>query len=292
MSSIPSYNTLSTPSQPSSPSPNVTVSPSAPFIPPGADEFSVMIWGPKSSGKTMFLYMLRDAMSNAKYMSKTDWTMRPDEAASKFLNDLDELKFSHYFSTPTPESTPEEMIFQFTCRDEYLKTELHRYLRVRDMPGEWLQGRADPVGRNVVDEYLRKCKGLLCLIDPNGKVEDTAKYFSKLLTRLQALCNKPTDKRLALCITKMDERRHRERREPPVTWAHSILGNTMTEIRETFLPTKIKCFFSSSVGMYPNYSPVRSNSGIDWQGKGIIYKVVNIQPFGLVEPLCDWLFLD
>jgi GTPase SAR1 family protein len=288
----------------------------ASILAPTSSYIYIVVWGPKSSGKTMFLFMLRDEMR----MSNSEWEMNiRGEAANKFWDQLTELKFQHHFAGPTAKQRPEEMDLLFARPDYTHKTKEYRYVKVLDLPGEWYENRSLAVGQdgsNVVDDYLKKCKGLLCLVDPNAKPEDLSKYFDKLLMRLQMLCGQPTDKRLAICLTKMDERAHRLKSGigNPESWlcliqpneytrcphcqksekyVKDILGGgIMTEINKTFRQDKIRYFASSAIGLYPGVSVERSNSGIDWQGNPIIYEVRNIKPFGLFAPFCDWLFQD
>ena len=290
---VHTYNPSTIPSPPS-PSPSPASAMSTADLPPDANQSYIAIWGPKSSGKTMFLFMLRDEMR----MSNSEWEMNIcSEAANKFWEKLTELKFQHRFAEATTAQSPEEIVIEFKRQDHRHNTWEYRYVKVRDLPGEWYQDRfqvpPDPDGTNPVDEYLKKCKGLLCLVDPNAKPEDLSKYFDKLLMRLQMLCGQPTDKRLAICLTKMDERAHRQQCHNPTGYVQQILGSAvMSEIYKTFRQDKIKCFPSSAIGLYPGASVERSNSGIDWRGNPIIYEVRNIKPFGLFAPFCDWLFQD
>jgi GTPase SAR1 family protein len=283
---------------------------------PTSSYIYIVVWGPRSSGKTMFLFMLYDEIR----MRQTDWEMRIfNETADKFWEQLTERKFQHRFAEATTAQSPEEIVIEFKRQDHRHSTWEDRRVKVLDLPGEWYENRSLAVGQggsNVVDDYLKKCKGLLCLVDPNAKPEDLSKYFDKLLMRLQMLCGQPTDKRLAVCLTKMDERAHRLKSGigNPESWlcltqpneytrcphcqksekyVKDILGGgIMTEINKTFRQDKIRYFASSAIGLYPGVSVERSNSGIDWQGNPIIYEVRNIKPFGLFAPFCDWLLQD
>ncbi len=273
--------------------PIAAVVPTGNVIPPDADKTYIMIWGPHAVGKTMFLFMLRDELR----AMGSDWDVTAvGDAASDFWDGLTDLKYEHHFAGYTLLGTHDEMIFEFSCKDQRKIDKIVRYVVVEDMTGEWFENRKraiDVDGKNVIDENLKKSKGLLCLIDPTGISEGTAKHLDKLLMRLQTLCGKPTDKRLALCLTKMDDRRYRNRLADRAALIREILGDgVMAEIDKTFHPDKINYFATSAVGFYPATSPPRSNSGIDWQGRGIIYEIQHIKPFGLVRSFFNWLVLE
>lgn len=261
--------------------------------PKPADGFSVGIWGTKSAGKTMYLGMLRiNIMRQHHHM----WRMTPwNEHASHFIGMIDVALAEHRFTEPTLPDQPDNLWFQIGKRDPVFHRDQTYSLRVLDMPGEWYQTPEKAVisGVNVLQEYLAGCQGLLCLVDPDSNEKERMNIYLGHLLRTLFLKNngQRIDKWFAFCLTKMDLPAHRTHRQNPTPYVKQKLGQLLVDnLQQYCVPGRVRFDFAcSAVGFYPGVRPERSNSGVDWKGKAVIYETDKIQPFGLLEPL-EWLF--
>ncbi len=239
----------------------------------------------------MYLYMLQ---SHIRSTTNDVWQMfQENEAAGEFIVQIGEAVMQrHEFPLPTDLREPEEYLFKFTKR-QAMGGNYTRIMRVLDMPGEWYedpQNAIDDDGLNVLLKYLNDCSSLLCLIDPDrGADEPMLSYLVKLLNQLYMQNKQQIDKKLAFCLTKMDQPQHRRWLQQPAAYIEQKLGKEMVRtIKQYCVPGKVKFEFAcSAVGFY--HGTQRSNSGIDWQGRGIIYDTHNIHPYALFKPLL-WLF--
>lgn len=259
-----------------------------------APSFTVGIWGTRGAGKTMYLYMLQDHIIQTR---SPDWHMGAEnDAARDFMNRAARTFGKRRYPPPTEikDNTPVELLFKFVNRVQK-GSDKEYTMRVLDMPGEWYEQPDSPPKRAAtLMQYFSDCKGLLCLVDPDkDEKEPMMVYLRTLLNDLWFQTKQPIDKRLAFCLTKMDKPQHRRFRQTPGAYIRQKLGEPLVKAIEAYcVAGKVSFDFAcSAVGYYPGIKPDRSNSGVDWQGAGIIYSA-NIQPFGLFEPLEKWLFLD
>lgn len=264
---------------------------SAQVVPPGPDDFYVAVWGPESAGKTMYLSCLRDAISSYRY--HYDWEMGvANTNFVDFLGETEDRRFRHLFPQPTLTRAPDEVWIEF--RNRVPKGPDITYLmKVLDVSGEWYRKNEgkDANGKEVLQPYLENSKGILCLIDPDRPGDNPMMaYLSKLLDNMYLPSRQPISKRLAFCLTKMDQIKHRKYLTSPRDYITQILGTKMMERIKNLIATGNLEFFScSAIGFYPEQIHQRSNGGINWRGENIIYDAKNYKPFGLFEPIV-WLF--
>ena len=268
----------------------------SPVYTPPPTGFSIGIWGPKSSGKSMYLGMLYyDILHN----HKPAWDMKAENGeANEFLTTVEKARARNHYVEPTQAGEPKHYWFKLSQRDIYNRDHIYT-MRILDMPGEWYQEpeKAMINGVNHLKQYLADCQGLLCLVDPDAKENEMMMvYLGQLVRDLYVEGgNQRLDKRLAFCLTKMDLQRYQPWRQNPAAYIREKLGeNTVKILLDFCLPGRVRFNFAcSSVGYYfpANTQPpqARSNSGIDWRGRAIIYEARDIKPFGLLEPLM-WLF--
>ena len=242
----------------------------------------------------MYLYMLREHISATR--SQTWHMSAVNEEARQFLNLAADSLSHHRYPSPTPLANPERLKFKFT-QQEPIGPPREYTMQVLDMPGEWYEH--PDKGGDTLENYLRDCKGLLCLVDPDrGEDDPMMGYLRILLTNLYFQTQRKIEKRIAFCLTKMDEVQHRPHLQNPRAYIEQKLGTQLVRtIQDHCAPGKVSFDFAcSAVGYYhwPDGSlarPLRSNSGIDWRGTAIIYDIKHIEPFGLFDPLEKWLFL-
>ncbi len=251
---------------------------------------TVGIWGPRAAGKTMYFYALDFQLSAVAEHLKV-WTMAPKNAeASELLKDAAKTIDSHLFPVPTRRDVPVSCVFEFVKRQARGTDTLYR-MDVMDWSGE-IYTKPGNYGEQLL-AYLGRCTGLLCLIDPNHNPnEPFMAYLVSLLYDLQTQKQvNHIDTRIAFCLTKMDEPRHRRWRGKEEQYIVELLGEPLIKkIKSVCASGNFRFNFGcSAVGFYPGSNPPRSNSGIDFSGKGIIYDVKHIEPFGVFEPL-EWLF--
>lgn len=282
------------PAAPAAPHAIPTPTPAKPVEPEPTGGFSIGIWGTKEAGKTMYLGMLHINMMRGHSRA---WNMRPwNDAANGFIGTVEVALANHQFVSPTATTAIadqfEDLWFQIFRRDSVHNRDQEYSLRVLNISGELYQYPEGAVinGVNVLQEYLTNCKGLLCLVDPDSTSQEQLNiYLGKMLRTLYMKNNhQRVDKRFAFCLTKMDLPAHRPHLNNPAPYVQQKLGTLLVDsLRDYCIPGKVNFNFAcSAVGFYPGME--RSNSGIDWQGKAIIYETDKIQPFGLLEPL-EWL---
>ncbi|MGB8644841.1 MAG: hypothetical protein WCF84_06360, partial [Anaerolineae bacterium] len=237
-------------------------------------------------------YMLQQHINNTRAPM---WQMRPDnEAAKRFLHRaVDTVDQRHYPDPTVVSGQPETYLFRFT-KQELKGADREYIMEVMDWPGEWFE---DPEkgGADLLN-YLTRCKGLLCLVDPDrGENEPFMAFLAKLLMDLQYTNNNNRiDKKIAFCLTKMDEPQHRPFLYLPNAYIRQKMGENMIQrIQMACAPGKVSYDWAcSAVGFFPGKTPLRSNSGIEFDGQKMIYNIKEIKPFGLFEPLEKWLFVD
>jgi hypothetical protein len=284
---------LTSPAPPAAPLPADPAS--SPIYTPPPTGFSIGIWGPKSSGKSMYLGMLYyDILNN----HKPAWDMKAEnKEANEFLATVEKARARNHYVEPTQAQEPKHYWFKLSQRDPSNRDHVYT-MRILDMPGEWYQDPQKAVinGVNHLKQYLTNCQGLLCLVDPDAQDNEMMMvYLGQLVRDLYVESgNQKLDKRLAFCLTKMDLQRYQPWLQNPAGYIRQKLGeNTVKILLDFCLPRQVRFNFAcSSVGYFPaDKQPpqARSNSGIDWQGRAVIYEAVNIKPFGLLEPLI-WLF--
>lgn len=240
----------------------------------------------------MYLGMLR---INIMRQYQQAWRMTPwNEHASNFIGMVDTALSNHRFTNATAVDRPDNLWFQISKRDPLHHRDQTYSLRVLDMPGEWYQYPEKAVinGVNVLLEYFTNCQGLLCLVDPDSREQERLNIYLGELLRVLFLENnrQPINKWFAFCLTKIDLPAHRNHRHNPAPYVQQKLGNMLVDnLKQFCVPGRVSFDFAcSAVGFYPGVKLERSNSGIDWEGKDIIYETDKIQPFGLLEPL-EWL---
>jgi hypothetical protein len=274
----------------------------SPPSPADNDGTYIAVWGPKSSGKTMYLTMLRDDIRIWHY--KKGWQMDLDKkAGDKIKNDT--LAFlearansigQHRYPPNTGTSDPLEYRFRFEKSASPTDPMGHKefIMHVLDMPGEWFQD--PPVeAKEKVYGYLEKCFGILCLIDPDVEDQEVKKYIDKMLDNLSArTITQRIEKWIAFCVTKIDKLQHRSIARDTQKYVLSKIGNAKNAIDSQCNTAKVNYnFHCSAVGYYQtpegDFMPLRSNSGLNWEGVNIIYNVDHIRPFGLFAPI-EWMF--
>jgi len=249
----------------------------------------------------MYLYMLREYINN---LPRHEWRMiSVNEAAKKLLSTATGV-FEHRFPLPTTIPHPEECWFKFTKAMDS-GSDKEYFMCVLDTPGELYENpdkALDAAGNNFLEAYLRSCSGLLCFVDPDqGEDEPMLRFLRGLLINL-GHNQECIEKRFAFCLTKMDSPRHRRYWQSPQDYIRQKLGDQMYKtILQACAPGNANFSFAcSAVGFYhysengqlflnPADKKPRSNSGIDWYGRAIIYDTKYIQPINLFEPL-KWLF--
>ncbi len=274
-----------------------TAQASTPAAPP-ADGFYVGIWGPKASGKTMYLYMLQEHILATRHR---EWTMvAANDAARRLLNSAaDTVIAKRRFPAPTPPHQPEECWFRFTKNPPVGPSKSY-HMQVLDMPGEWYERPDEALSadrKKIVQDYLCNCAGLLCLVDPESG--ESIASFVRFLRNDLAFHGK-TNQRLAFCLTKADQKSYVRYLSQPVAYIRQVLRTqTIRAIEDTFNHVRYD-FACSAVGFYRDPGSKRiwrdtdgtphSNSGIDWYGRSIIYNT-DARPINLFNPL-EWLFED
>jgi hypothetical protein len=252
---------------------------------------AIGIWGPRSSGKTMYLYALYRHILG---LPMKNWEMSPENGdALNLLKTAERDIAEHRFPPPTPRSVPVTYLFKFTKR-EPRGLDREFMMEVMDWPGEIYEEPKEHYDELM--KYLKRCTGLLCLIDPDQPSDDKfTAFLGNLLYDLQ-FANRDQQKRIlqkmAFCLSKIDERQHQHKRYAPNNAIHEILGDFLIErVRDACAPGMVSFDFAcSAVGMHPGHNSPRSNAGIDFAGKAIIYDVKNMKPIGLFDPLEKWLF--
>jgi len=215
-----------------------------------------------------------------------------NEKVVDFLGDSEERRYRHLFPQPTSTQVPEEVWFEFINRVPRGQDGTY-LMKVLDVSGEWYRKNEgkDADGNEILQPYLENSKGILCLIDPDRPGNNPMMaYLSKLLDKMYLAAHQPINKRLAFCLTKMDQIKHRKYLTRPEAYIKQILGTRMAErINKSIAPGNLAFFSCSAIGFYPGQFHQRSNGGINWRGENIIYEAKNYKPFGLFEPLV-WLF--
>lgn len=265
------------------------------------------IWGPTKAGKTTYLAGLLWAID--KFAPGWQiWPAEGDRATEDFF-----LRYSSSFANGVfPPSTPQDRPFIYNFRMSYKDNNgfgrVGRYheITVLDVAGEYMNRADDPIGYY---KKLRKCKGILCMIDPeisqhNGqpvpvasaKTEDS--YISLLirmgieLHQENGLASDFTlNKLFAFTLTKMDLDQHWPYRQTPQAYMYRVLGEAgYNRLIKMTNPQRREFFAISVVGQYRTLSgeerPNIEDAGND---SCRIADLSQWTPYKLLDPLF-WLF--
>jgi hypothetical protein len=254
---------------------------------PKEGESHITIWGTAQSGKTVFLAMLIHALST--YKGANRWTARSQNP------DTDKWRENIYlnmvqngiFPPATLEGQHAFPEFHLKNNDAPHKTTQMIFI---DAPGELFsnpKGYADMYGITNPIEYLRKCKGILFLLDPTPVLDNhDFGFLTPIVNTLTLLSREENQVRdinqaVAFCITKCDTPGLRYllgmTSEQIADKAGSIFGDAlMGQIQDHF--KEAKWFACSALGFEEN-KPV--NSMTRWDGRSGITKPQEVKPINL-----------
>lgn len=260
--------------------------------PPSLSEGSIGIWGPSQVGKTTYLAGALSSLSTDGWI----WYGQND-AAHSFINRQVSTVEGGKFLKATEEGTPTHYSFQVIKKgDLWGRTGRHHQISLLDAAGVQVEDEFDTFG---YFESLRRCLGLLLMIDPKLKNEDeqaqaqqSGKTYSELLaTLIQNLQEIRTgaeiDMPLAICLTKIDQPEHWPFRDDPEQHLFEILGRpTFDRLKNTF--SNREYFAISMVGVYEDPATGHVYPNIDPTGTRIA-DMRAWQPYKILDPLF-WLF--
>jgi len=173
------------------------------------DEIHVCVWGTPSAGKTTYMGMLWDACQNPD--KKTNpWIMNSLPETLQWSENQRSILFSQFrFPDATPLQRPRQLKFDMLSADKENYRDFQ--LTFIEAPGEMYknpENYAETYGcRETPIDYLRRCSGIVMLIDP-----DVTNDFNALVKTLEVLSFNPNTGRagpitipIAFCLTKCDE---------------------------------------------------------------------------------------
>jgi hypothetical protein len=315
----------------------------APVPAPAEQQRQIGIWGAPESGKSTFLSSLFIATTRATERV----TVRGNDAKSTdFLITNTNLMQNHEFPPPTVFRAKLSWTLQMWVPNT-VRRSLRRFWRrpprrvpfdfnveIQDAGG--LDFGPEPQGSNRLDitgertediaTYLRRCQGLLIIIDPlrEREVGDAYRFFFGPLLRMAEAQPLPLPHYVAVCVTKFDHPRvfdfaqyygylsyrlddpeympcvhpdAAERfirhlfqdplfQEHPTNEVEMVIGG----LRQYFRPERVKYFISSAVGFYVDpMEPFDEDHYMNVSENATGHKIVGaVRPINVIEPLA-WL---
>lgn len=266
------------------------------------------IWGSIGSGKTTYLAALYHAREHSH------WQMNPaDDDSIKFILDTTKVLFEGNFPPATdPNQAPKVYTYHFSKRQDILDTwgrvifgdrgqrifavsfldAAGGYFEDPDAyPFEICDGQGTVIYRDVWD-YLARCRGLICILDPDRGKE----YFEiafRALSKLSLVINtgRPgyIDRYMAFCLSKMDKPKHYDYLSCPESYAEQVLGQrTIGVIRDSCPENRRRFFGISSIGRNARgeYNVTDDNL---YNYSARIQDAEEIKPINIFQPI-EWLF--
>lgn len=170
----------------------------------------ITLFGPKNSGKTVFLNALYYAINE----KGKKWRIIPGDHSQKFIEDTrQELLESHHFPEPT-DPGDQKRKFEFSLQAPGFMGWGFKDIEcnILDPAGEFFEDPDLEMSYQKIITYsIRKSRGLICLIDPEPKKKDyfslLAKHFRKMRDSFYSRFRRgfhPIPIPMSLCISKMD----------------------------------------------------------------------------------------
>jgi hypothetical protein len=315
----------------------------APPPDPAQRQRQIGIWGAPASGKSTFLSSLFIATTRATERV----TVRGNDATSTaFLVTNTNLMQNHEFPPPTVLRARLSWTLQIWVRNTARRSWRRLWRRrPREVPFDFnveiqdaggldfgaeplAPGRLDISGQPTEDiaTYLRRCQGLLIIIDPlrEREVGDAYRFFFGPLLRMAESQPMPLQHYVAVCVTKFDHPRvfdfaqyygylayriddpefmPRVRpdeaegfmrhlfqdpyfQDHPTNEVEMIIGG----LRQYFRPERVKYFISSAIGFYmAPMEPFSEENYMNVSDNATGPKIVGaVRPINVIEPL-TWL---
>ena len=256
----------------------------------------IAVWGPRSSGKTVFLAMLYKDLANS------DWQMDiTDPEISQYIIEIRESLDNAKWPPPTDPSAKKNKntySLHFSHkRPSYPYMGLTYFsLNVQDPSGELFENFESEHLKPEKEEFFKsftQCKGALFIIDHRYSEKSAALHaaiYSNMAKIQKQLFTVHSQFHIqfpvAICVSKIDERYEdfQEMKHNPEKFFIKLFGHqTFNLLKESIKNFKI--FFFSAVG-------VKEENGkwvprlTEVEGQAVPDEV--LQPFGLFEPV-EWI---
>ena len=249
------------------------------------------IWGPRSSGKTTYLVMLR-------YDAPPGWEVRPfsEGGGEIFVSGRQYLREDLEFLLPTPMGVPKPLYLEMQGPGKFFGERVMR-IHLPEASGELFANPDSDEAEPIVDQ-LSKYHGLLWLIDPENTATRYDSYDGpkSYLTLIDEWLIKINDAQgggkvkmhVAFCLTKMDLFPHSKHFDRPADYCFDLLGKDFEVIlRNSCDPQRVRFFATSAIGY--KGSPDEKISNRDPNDPNKLLSPAN--PINLFQPF-EWLFTE
>ena len=286
----------------------------------------IALWGGPGSGKTTFLYALRQAFDKHEGWSITS----KDGAASGLFRDSARIMGSER-RFPERTQRPETLRLQVTQSHRHLGRRGRFDVEILDFPGTWYGGADSSTTsesswshRDELIDYLQPCDGIVYFFDPlqDSREHDTSRFVESALDgltqRVHAQAGDPSPRlphHVAFLITKCDDveiyRLARswhltvQDQEPPhqpripgelaklffdklCDYGKGSGGVVRDRWRKHIEPSRLKFFATSSVGFAVTSNEFNRASPENVRRSSDPPILTSVHPLNVVEPLA-WL---
>ena len=162
---------------------------------PQTSKFRLVLWGPSSSGKTVFMAQLY----TAGLKKDEDWKLYPQETAHMFVQQMRKtVEHSNTFPPATSYGQVDQLVYEFSNE----KNGLEAALEVEDRAGKQFEEFNEEA-----QERIRNADGLILLFDPERFPYQLKEEVMSTLEKVylaRGTSEKKDYRPVAICITKAD----------------------------------------------------------------------------------------
>lgn len=248
------------------------------------------IWGPRGSGKTAYIVMLR-------YSAPNNWEVRPfsEGGGDLFAKGRQLMRDDHTFLPQTPMGYPKMLHLEMQGPGKLFGDRRMR-IHIPEASGELFANPDSDEAKPLIDQ-LSRFHGLLWLIDPekiNNRYEsyDDPKSYLTLIDEWLIRINDAqgggkVKMHIAFCLTKMDLPVHSDHFDNPAKYCFELLGDDLYVIlKNSCDPQRVKFFSTSAIGFLPG---TKNTSNRDPNDPQKLLSPAN--PINLFAPF-EWLFTE